>query len=113
MDVWRSSFQSRHCFFFPFFPAVGWGQSEQGGKLEKVLRQTELPGDFQLCPVFPLCTVHNEELFSVVVENADCKQVYGAMYNIPINKYHLCAGPINNQNSTGTCIVSAQFFFVA
>jgi hypothetical protein len=39
-----------------------------------------------------------------VVENSRCKQVYGAMYNIPINNYHLCAGPITDGGS-GTCVV--------
>nr|CAH0109607.1 unnamed protein product [Daphnia galeata] len=61
--------------------ATGWGQSKKGNKLENVLHQTELP----------------------VVENSHCKQVYGAMYNIPINNYHLCAGPITDGGS-GTCV---------
>ena len=61
----------------------GWGQSTYGGKLDQVLRQTELP----------------------VVENKHCKQMYGTMYNIPINKYHLCAGPLH-EGGVGTCIVS-------
>ena len=40
---------------------------------------------------------------ALVVENADCKQVYKTMYNIPINKYHICAGPIT-EGGAGTCI---------
>ena len=40
----------------------------------------------------------------LVVDSADCKQVYKTMYNIPINKYHICAGPIT-EGGSGTCIV--------
>lgn len=61
--------------------ATGWGQSKKGSKLENILHQTELP----------------------VIENSHCKQIYGAMYNIPINSYHLCAGP-TSEGGTGTCI---------
>lgn len=43
--------------------------------------------------------------FIAVIENSHCKKVYGTMYNIPINKYHLCAGPIT-EGGSGTCIVS-------
>ncbi|XP_046646403.1 trypsin-1-like [Daphnia pulicaria] len=61
--------------------ATGWGQSKKGNKLENILHQTELP----------------------VVENSHCKQVYGTMFNIPINNYHLCAGPIT-EGGAGTCV---------
>lgn len=44
-----------------------------------------------------------------VVENSFCKQVYGTMYNIPINGYHVCAGPIK-EGESGTCVVSRQFY---
>ncbi|XP_045035418.1 trypsin-1 [Daphnia magna] len=61
--------------------ATGWGQSKKGNKLENILHQTELP----------------------VVDNSHCKQVYGTIYNIPINDYHLCAGPITD-GASGTCV---------
>jgi len=65
--------------------ATGWGQTKHGGKMDQLLHQTELS----------------------VVDNQQCRKVYGEVYNISINDYHLCAGATRTvaNSSTGTCVV--------
>ncbi|KAG7156168.1 Serine proteinase stubble-like 7 [Homarus americanus] len=61
--------------------ATGWGMRIQGAMLENRLKEVTVP----------------------VVNNSHCVKLYGMMHNIPVKKYHMCAGQTQGQG-LGTCI---------
>ena len=68
--------------------AVGWGMRLRGARLENTLKEIWVP----------------------VVENSDCSEMYGMQYNIPVRKYHLCAG--STKGGIGTCVVSRNISII-
>ncbi|KAF2358903.1 Serine proteases trypsin domain [Trinorchestia longiramus] len=61
--------------------SVGWGMRLYGARLEDKLKEVWLP----------------------VVANRHCAKMYGMIHNVPVRRYHMCAGPIND-GGRGTCI---------
>ena len=74
-DTQNESFKGIRCI------ASGWGRSERYGEVKEDLHEVELK----------------------VVDNRHCKTMYGIKYNIQIQDYHLCAGPIMS-GGKGTCV---------
>ena len=63
--------------------AVGWGMRLHGARLENTLKEILVP----------------------VVENIHCSKMYGMLHNVPVESYHICAGPLRD-GGIGTCVVS-------
>ena len=67
--------------------ATGWGKDRINGAIQDEMKEVEL----------------------TVVDNRHCQSMYGLIFNIPIEKYHLCAGPVVS-GGKGTCVVSINWY---